>query len=84
MKEPTFEHECEQTAYDALKARVPDIGQQSHWKAHSRWSQVVACENLIQNAEKIVPILNRLIAARRRAASGKTSVRGRPGNNSTR
>ncbi len=66
MQDPTFADKHEKTAYDALMAEVLDLGQEPHWQTHSRWSQVLACQNLIQNAEKILPILNRLIAARRR------------------
>lgn len=68
MQPPTFADEHEKAAYDALMAKVLNLGQEPHWRNHSRWSQLLACQNLIRNAEKIVPILNRLIAARRRSA----------------
>ena len=81
MKEPTFEHKCEQTAYEALKADVPDLGQETYWNKYSPFRQQLACLELLRHAKKIAPILNRLISARRHAASGKTSLQGRPGNN---
>ena len=66
MKEPTFEHEYEQTAFDALTADVRELGQESHWKAFSFGRQQFMYLEAIKHAEQIAPILNRLIAARRR------------------
>ena len=68
MQDPTFADKHEKTAYDALMAEVLSLGQEPHWRNHSRWSQGLVCQELIRHAEKIVPILNRLIAARRREA----------------